>query len=337
MAASINQTCVIYAFVLNFQVMPSESGKKLLSKFLFGIGDHIAFIRPLLLIPIWTPALLGFWAGGGSFSASELWLLILYTTFLGIGIYGINQIFDRESDVINNKNLPLALGYISKFVAWFITVAGFVGVLFIGLFMPIYIALVTVLAVLLGISYSAPRFRFKDRPIVSLILNCVGHGILIYIIGYLFGIASSEVYVFKWFFLLRSIPYGIAFVSVYLATTVLDVSGDRDVGKRTFSVVYGQRKALAIAVLGVFLSGVLGLIFHEPAIFLTAVITFHIYAGALADKEIDTKKVVRGNKAAVLALAVLTLFYIPTFFIPVFIAIVFAYVYNRKRLGVAYP
>ncbi len=312
-------------------------GEFKLKKIIHTIADTIAFFRPLLLIPIWTPAIIGFWNGGGNKGIGGEWELILLTTFLGAGIYGINQLFDVDGDRTNNKNLPFALGFLSPMFVKSLILLSFLGALIAAFPMGLLVDLLVILGILLGIAYSVPPFRFKDRAICALISNGLGHGMLIYIIGYAFALAKMENARWDWFVILRSLAYGIAYSAVYLFTTVPDVDGDRKVGKNTFAVRYGERKTIAVGLLGVFLAGAAGLAFKETALFLTAMVSLPFYFAAMSSREIQPELVVRANKVAVLILALCACFYIPTFIVPVIIAIAFAAIYNRTRLGVKYP
>ncbi len=305
--------------------------------FLAKTSDHIAFLRPLLLIPVWTPALLGFWAGGGSSGIKGENQLLILATFLAAGIYGLNQIYDVEGDKLNRKNLPLALGFVSPAMAWIITISSFVAALIVAVFYSLPAAIFTVVGILLGISYSLPPLKLKDRGYYALLANAVGHGAIMYLIGYLFAMNANENLSWQWWTLLRTLPYAVAFAAVYIFTTVPDEAGDKKVGKRTIAVILGERKAMFFGTLGVFLAGALGIAFWEPAVFLTAVIALPFYIAAVAQSKIEPHLIVRANKVAVITLAMFTIFYFPQYILLIVVVVAFAVIYNRKRLGVKYP
>ncbi len=300
------------------------------------IADWIAFWRPLLLIPIWTPAALGFWSGGGNQGTKGFWSLILETTLMGIGIYGLNQIYDREGDRLNQKHLPLAENLISLTLAKISTFAALAGTVVFTLGRNTLIGILVFVGLLLGVAYSVPPIRLKDRGIWAVIANSLGHGFLIYILGFAWAAEKSGT-PWNWIVFARALSYAVAFGAVYLFTTVPDSEGDRKVGKKTLAVVLGARKTMALGLIGVFLAGAMGIAFGETALFLTAAISIPFYWDAVAHPEISPNKIVRANKIAVLTLALLTCLYIPFFILPVAGAIAFASVYNRLRLGVRYP
>lgn len=302
------------------------------------ISDHIAFLRPLLWIPVWIPAFLGFRAANGSGGAKGYYDVLSLATFLASGIYGLNQIYDIASDRLNKKNLPLALRLISPFMAWLLTISSFVGALLVGCFFSLPVALMTIAAIALGIFYSAPPWRLKDRAYYALAANAVGHGALMYMIGNLCAVSSSGK--FEWFSLVRSLSFAFAYGAVYIFTTVPDIEGDRLTGKKTISVILGQRKAMAIGLLGIFLAGATGLIFGETSLWLTAVLSMPFYIAAVSDPIIENDKILRANKVAIFLMAIFTwlsCLFFPLLILPIIAAIAFAFIYNRARLGVKYP
>ena len=306
--------------------------KKCLLTFL----DSLAFCRPLLLIPIWTPALLGFWAGNGGQGFGGIWSLLAAATFLGVGIYGLNQLYDVEGDRLNSKNLVLARGLISPTLAKVITFAGFLGALVSVIDKNIVLIALVVAGVVMGVLYSVPPFRVKDRGWFALAFNALGHGFLIYLLGFAWAAAIWGT-PWKWEIFFRALSYAVAYGAVYLFTTVPDIEGDRRTGKMTLAVLWGARKTMSVALVGVFVAGAMGIAFGETALFLTATASLPFYWAAVAHHGISPEKIVRANKVAVLVLALLTCFYIPHYFVLVFAAVVFAALYNRLRLGVRYP
>ncbi len=301
------------------------------------IADTIAFFRPLLLIPIWTPAIMGFWNGGGKKGITGEWELMLMVTYLGVGIYGLNQIFDVEGDRLNKKNLPLALGFISKNLAKTITYCAFVGALIMAIETNINTLILIFAGMLLGIAYSVPPLRLKDRAIPALISNGLGHGMLIYILGYSYAFSQQTQSEWSWFALFKAFAYGIAFSAVYLFTTIPDIEGDKKTDKHTMPILIGERKTMALGIVGVFIAGAAGLIFREPALFLTAVISIPFYWSAVAAPEIEPRLILRANKVAVITLALLSCFYVQKFIILIILTVAFSAIYNRVRLNVKYP
>lgn len=291
------------------------------------VADHIMFVRPLLLIPVWTPALLGFWAGGGEIVFMKFIDVIILTSGLGVFVYGFNQLCDVAGDKLNRKNTMMALGLVSPAMAVFISISGALSSIIISVSNGIIPTILTFVGLVLGIAYSLPPLRFKDRPFHSLISNGLGHGALIFIIGW--SIAGK----WSWWAIPRAIVYAIAYSGVYCFTTVPDILGDRQVGKITCAVRWGAQKAMTIGLICIFIAGLIGFIVDEPALFITAIVSLPFYVLAIHNPE----KCVRANQVAVLALSILACFYIPPYIILILTTIIFSALYYRKRLGIKYP
>jgi len=87
------------------------------------ILDHLFILRPMLHLPVWTIAILGYYSHHPAESGRlDIPILLL----LGSGLFGavflINQIFDIESDRINNKLHFLPKGYVKINIAWIMIV-----------------------------------------------------------------------------------------------------------------------------------------------------------------------------------------------------------------------
>ena len=264
------------------------------------VFDHIFFLRPLLLLPIWAPLFLGYTAAGGSGLEFIVVKLLALGFFLGGGIYGLNQIYDIEGDRINKKNLPLSLNLVSKHAAWAITIFCDIAAIAAGIWTGFFPAIFTTIGVVLGVLYSHPKFRFKDHPWLALVLNAIGHGALVYVIGW------SAINVLKWEILYRMLPYAVAYAGVYVATTIPDLAGDRLVGKNTLAVAKGEKKASIIALALIGIASIGSIFLKEPAIFLTGLFSapFYVYATVKSGN-----RFVSANKIAVLLLNLWVCFY----------------------------
>ncbi|MCK5833915.1 UbiA family prenyltransferase [bacterium] len=290
--------------------------------------DHLFFFRPLLILPIWAPLLLGYWASGGRESECGYPFLLVLGFFLGGWIYGLNQIYDIEGDRINRKNLPLALGLMGVNSAWIMTIASALLALATGFFISIWTGLFTLVGLFMGYLYSHPRFGYKDKPWPALILNGAGHGALVYIIGWCSGGRLD------WMLLLRMLPYALAFSGVYIATAIPDIAGDRITKKNTVAVIWGEKKSAIISLVLIILASVSGVFLWEPALFLTGLVALPFYIYALSK---GGTAFVRANKVAVLFLNLWICFYVFSYFLFLLVVIIGSRFYYSKRLGVKYP
>lgn len=223
--------------------------------------DGVFFLRPLLLVPVWTIYLLGFGR------PAELWPIHLD---FGLGLCAINaacaaafvlnQIFDMAVDRDNRKCPFLTSGAISVRTAWWMY-ALLCAVALVPCFLRPLLALPTGGVLLLGVLYSAPPFSWKNRPYLALAANLTAHGVLVFACGRL-GAGAELAPIFG-----ASLPYAFGVAAVYLLTTLPDREGDAAFGKRTLAVLLGPERVARWA-LGWTLSAVLLALYQVDVLFL---------------------------------------------------------------------
>jgi len=200
-------------------------------------------MRPVLLGPVWTMVLVGHsrahGCGFGEGSDRLGVILVLFSLLMG-GIYILNQVNDVEVDRLNNKLFLLANGWLSiksaLFQAWVFLMLAVGG----AFYLQWKLGALLLVSMGLGMAYNA---GWKGKPVSGLMANMVGLGVLAFAVGWM--AASSE---FGWKTLWYSIPYPLAIGAVYANTTVLDVEGDRKVGKETLAGRFGCNATLRLGV-----------------------------------------------------------------------------------------
>lgn len=222
------------------------------------IFDRIFLIRPVLLAPVWTMLLLGYYHGKifqkvppqilRSDNLREIMPVFLLMTALVGGIYIINQIYDRETDRLNHKLFLISDGHVTVARAWRQAVALYVAAVFGAAFISPSILVIFILCILLGFAYSSPPLSFKNRPWISLFSNMIGHGLFMFAAGWFMVPGNHPDSLGP--MLKIMLPYSLAIGITFLCTTLPDMEGDRMAGKITFSVKYGKtRTARFIALL----------------------------------------------------------------------------------------
>jgi 4-hydroxybenzoate polyprenyltransferase len=229
------------------------------------ILDRLFLLRIPLLAPVGTILFLGWITGSssarfGGFLADpaafsvRLWIGTAGFFLIAASIYVVNQIVDIESDRINRKLFLLPQGIVSVRTAWIIAALCAACGLVIAAAVLADAALVAVflLSLLLGALYNLKPVQLKNNPFGGVCAGAIGNGLLTFLAGwYLSGtyqeaggilaLASG---------LLSGLSPTLANAAVYLATTIPDAPGDRITRKKTFCVVYGEKKtAVAAAVL----------------------------------------------------------------------------------------
>ncbi len=291
--------------------------------------DYLFFLRPVLLPPVWTIALLGTVRLGLAHEMSAgLWVLFfVHLAALFGGVYTLNQICDVESDRANQKLFFLPDRIITLPAAWRFTIALDTIALSISfVFGWLYLGL-TVAIVALGILYSVGSSPWKNHAWLGLISNALGHGAIVYLFGYLITDCPLR----------ESWPtvaaYTLAVGAVYLATTVPDTSGDRSTAKLTAAVQWGSRVTLVTAM---------G--FVTAAIGVSAISSdWYLTIAALASWPCFVLAVIRPStaptaaKSAVAALSVAAAVAYPMYMVLLVVGFIGTRLFFRWRFGISYP
>ncbi len=190
--------------------------------------------------------LLGFVCYRAVLTPVSLFQLVLLSIPYCIFLYGINDIYDFESDQINPRKQHLVgVKLEHRHHSLVRKVSLVMGLLLLSS------ALITLnpgnilgLGVLLFFSYqySAPPLRLKERPP----FDSVSNGFIYYCAPVMIG-ASYGTIPFNAPLQLYLIT--IAVMGIHSFSTVTDYSADKAVGDRTFAVVFGKRAAALFSLL----------------------------------------------------------------------------------------
>jgi len=297
--------------------------------------DYVFIARPILMYPVWTFFLAGFW-GGERFSTgaffSEQYVLnisIFSATTLVMGsAYIVNQIQDVETDRINNKFFILTQDAISLKTAWI--QAGFMVVLglAIGFFLDISIGFgLVVLFILAGFLYNFPPASFKDRPFGGMLINGIG-GYIIYSIGW--SLVAGELVL-----PVQGVSYIFAVMALYIYTTLPDMKGDRKTDKITFGVKFGIETSVIVALVFEIITLLLALYFKDWLLGIPALLILPLFIRSCFKKNISTT--IQTTKYSIAFLtAMVCIFYIWYAIIIVFV-FVMTKLYYKKRFNFNYP
>jgi len=296
--------------------------------------DLIFLTRPILLIPVWTIFLHSHASGAGT-AYFQLWpqpdglIALLSLTLIAMGAYVLNQIFDIATDLANDKLFILSRGIVSRRAAWvcfvLLTLGG-IAVASLFLASPLMIGMAWALG-LMGILYSAPGIRLKDRPVWGLVVNALAYGILVPLSAWP-NLSWSQAP-------LATGPYILAVAAAYVMTTIPDLKGDAAAGKRTMAVRLGSRPSLYLA------SGLAGACAavsafgHNWDMTMVALVTILLIgAGQMPARGLAAASM---SKIPILLLTVLTGMFFPLYFAVVLLTIVLTKAYYKSRFGIIYP
>ncbi len=316
----------------------------MIEKKLNALADSLFLFRPTLMIPVWTILMLGWITGAKhdlftSFTPgnTEFWLLfVAFTAVVGY-IYILNQIADIEGDRKNNKLFILPGGHLPIWYAWTLAIgSALTGVVIALLWLDTVSLVLLILGIILGYFYSFSSSPLKDRPWGGLWGNWFGHGVVTYYVGWYganYGCAPEQLIDGVLF----AFSAGFANGAVYLTSTIPDVDGDKEVGKRTFAVVYGDKKTARTAAVFVTISAFLALLLPYngwimifPAFFSTIL----FWKFAVKAESAHSFKTFRWP---VLFLSAMTTLYIPIYALLVFLIVGISHIYYKKRFNLKYP
>jgi len=296
-----------------------------------GISDYIFLIRPILLVPVWTFLLLGYFRASGKmfvFDKNFLIVAIAYTLLMA-SLYILNQIIDINADIINRKHLLLAEGYISKRDAWILFIILVMLLLLLILHLQKLIILFFLLSFLLGVLYSLPPFKIKGIPIIDFITNGIGYGFLNFSIGWMthkpFSLQTIE----------YSIPYFLAVSAIFINTTIIDAEGDKNCGYLTTGIFLGQERALSLSTLFIIMCVVVSILVRDwiclvPAIVALPFFFLTIFKG-------DDKFIYLSIRIGSPLLVLITGIIFPYFLILSLLIYLFLRCYYRARFDIVYP
>src|ERR687889_1996430 len=134
---------------------------------------HIS--RPVLWINTLGPAMVGMWLAGDLWRWEAVPILLWLTLPFNLLIYGVNDVFDQETDAQNPRKGTLEGARIDRSEVWSIAlgvIASNVPFLaYFVLFVPPSAVAWMLLYALLFVGYSVPPARFKARPYLDSLSN----------------------------------------------------------------------------------------------------------------------------------------------------------------------
>lgn len=251
--------------------------------------DFFFFMRPVILVPLWSFILIGYHHSHNLVHLDSLFHLklsfqliiksVLSTLIMG-SIYIINQIYDRETDALNRKLFFIPGNIITlkqaKLQIFILLIVFILGIFLFKL--DLYFTLFNLLLLILGLCYSIPPLQFKSRPGLDLLVNTVGYGWLAFFIGWTADKSLSQ----EMFIL--SLPYFIFMAAVYINTTLVDIEGDLSSGLSTTGVYFGKNNAPLISLFIVLLTLIISFMQNNWIIFSIVGISLPLFVRACLKK-----------------------------------------------------
>ncbi len=217
----------------------------------------LSISRPRFWIYILGPFLLGVIAAGDPrLWTLELSLLVLaffifFTFPANLLIYGVNDIFDYETDKLNPKKQeyeelihPNDQKKLWKYI--YLICLPFLLLFF---FVEDYVLLLSSIFLIVSLQYSATPIRAKAQPPLDIIFSS-----LIYISPAVIGFSIANGTDISWYAVISALLWAAA-MQTYSA--VPDISADTQAGVSTLATVLGAKRSLLFCFLAYFASAVI--------------------------------------------------------------------------------
>jgi len=136
-------------------------------------------------------------------------------------------------------------------------------------------------------------------------------------------------------FVLHALPYGVGLVAVFLLTTLPDIPGDKESGKITFGVRYGQKLTTYWAVVFELAAVLFAFYLKDYIILIPALAALPLFLIAAIRQRMED--VLRTIKFTVLFASLAVCVKYPVYFLVILINFYFSKWYYRKRFDLEYP
>lgn len=178
---------------------------------------------------------LGMWLTGALLDSAAIPLLVWLTLPFNLLIYGVNDIFDQETDALNPRKGSIEGARIEprevRTIVWAVAITN---VPFLAWFLIAYPLAANALILLytaVFVFYSAPPLRFKQRPFLDSLSNAA-YGLPLLIVPVALGAPPL------WPAVAGLLVWSVA---KHAYDAVQDIDEDREAGIRTTAVLLGPR------------------------------------------------------------------------------------------------
>jgi 4-hydroxybenzoate polyprenyltransferase len=215
--------------------------------------DLFFLTRPVVIVPVWGFCAFGVYCFGGDFlvhlELSQYLSMILYS-LSAASVYVVNQIADYDVDKCNEGFPLLVRGNIPIKTAWICAavcaILSITGLIMMG---SIAIALLSLIAIIIGYIYSCKPFSLSGRPFADFLTNAFEAGLAFSAGWIIVGGQLSDLSLYK-----HAIPYFLLMCAGSISSTLPDIRGDRAHGKITTAVRFGPKTAHIIALICLMMS-----------------------------------------------------------------------------------
>ncbi len=198
--------------------------------------------RPISWIILPLVFVFGVLMSGAKFTFLTLLQIALLSFPYNLILYGINDVYDYESDKRNPRKNSIWGLILNPTYASLIVNSSIVSAVAIFLSSLLTLNLLNIIvmftALFLAYAYSAPPLRLKTKPPFDSITNGA-----YFIVPFLLGVSFGR---FPSTFLVQMIWATVSVMGLHAFSTIMDYSADKKAGDVTFAVKFGKRTAAAV-------------------------------------------------------------------------------------------
>lgn len=199
------------------------------------LGRLIHISRPVLWINAVGTGVVGMWLTGVPFDLRALPILVWLTLPFNLLIYGVNDIFDQETDALNPRKGSIEGARIEssevRLIVWAVALTNVPFLIYFVIALPLTAVALILLYAGVFVFYSAPPLRFKARPFLDSLSNAA-YGLPLLIMPV--ALEAPPV----WPAVIGLLAWSVA---KHAFDAVQDIEEDRGAGITTTAVLLGPR------------------------------------------------------------------------------------------------
>lgn len=296
--------------------------------------DFIFAARPLLHLPIWSVFLICLHyhhqLSGAVFSYEDF-IILAGMSLIVSGAYYLNQIYDYESDKINDK-----LGFLQSDKLTFTQL--WVGYLVITLipivisyFISLWILIIFLQFFVLGFLYSSNPFQLKNRPLLGLLTNAYSFGWLVPL-TVMPEINFHNAGLLGWD---NPFYFFLAVAAIHIMTTIPDREGDMKTDKKTIAVIMSPVLSKLLAL--VLLIASIAVAYRSGFLLLSGLSLISALVVLLSCFYPSNRLCLLATKLPILLLTLLAGYFYFYYFLFIVVLLIATRIYYKKRFGIVYP
>ena len=199
--------------------------------------------RPISWLNTFVPFVIGYYLGGGAWDLPAYLAAFYFLIPYNLLVYGINDVFDYESDINNPRKGGVEGGLLTPaknkqllHVVLFVSVVSSGLLLLLG---PLLAQVWLVFLVFMAAAYSVPKLRFKERAFIDSITSSTH-----FYAPFVYGVLVTGSTTLYWAGLGSFVLWGVA---SHALGAVQDIKSDKQAGIGSIATVIGAKNTIVFS------------------------------------------------------------------------------------------